>query len=141
MHQTYIYTYLHLYLRQDLFSYFHRIFFFLGVTVRFLCLRVTQKALQLSVLCFFSSSVFQKRTNKSFFANISSLLPRKRVARIGLINTTCHVFALEINSNGGFEREHVESCPSTFKKNVHYHNSNGYQTWRLGDLSSEAPHP
>ena len=64
------------------------------------------------------------------------------MARIGFINTTCHDgFALEINSNGGFKREYVESCPSTFKKNVDYHNSNGYQTWQLGDLPSEAPHP
>ena len=42
-------------------------------TVAFLCLRVTQKVLQLLVLLFFFFFlvVFQKRTSKGFFANNS----------------------------------------------------------------------
>ena len=63
-------------------------------------------------------------------------LPRTRITRIGLISleTLASVFvsflftvkflvcehnmpcALAINSNSGFEREHVESCSSTTKK-------------------------
>ena len=53
----------------------------------FLCLRVTQKALQMPVFFFSSFSfVFQYLTGKCFPRILPHPFPRKRVARIGLIS-------------------------------------------------------
>ena len=41
--------------------------------------------------------------------------------------------ALEINSNGGFKRDHVEPCFSTTLY-LHYHIAYVHQTWQDGDL-------
>ena len=41
--------------------------------------------------------------------------------------------AVEINNNGRFKQEHLESCFSTKKKYLYYHNSHDHQTWQGGD--------
>ena len=42
---------------------------------------------------------------------------------------------LDMNNNGVFKREHVESCPSVTKKS-YLHDGYGYLTWQSGDLPS-----
>ena len=44
--------------------------------------------------------------------------------------------ALEINSNSGFKRQHMESSSVALKNlYIQYHNAYGDQTWQSGDLS------
>ena len=46
---------------------------------------------------------------------------------------------LEVNSKSRLKQGHVESCPSTTKTYLQFHNAYGHQTWQGGVLPWGAP--
>ena len=79
------------------------------------------------------------RTDKSCLCIFLLFLLYLRVTNIGLIiMIICRVLfkqcVLEINSNGGFWREHTEFCSSINNTYFHYHHAYGHQNWQNGDL-------
>ena len=99
----------------------------------FLCLRLTQEALQSSFYFYFFcfSSVFLDGLTIYIYAF-------SRISALGVCDQyrtyyhempcTFKPCPLEKNSNGGFKRERVEPCTSTTMLYLHNQIANGHQT-------------
>ena len=73
------------------------------------------------------SSVFQKRTDKSFFTNISSFVTEEACGPRSSL-WIWHTMCFQAMS---FKQEHVESCfPVTRLLYLHHHSAYGYHPWQ-----------
>ena len=114
--------------------------------MRILSLQITQKDLQLSFFLFHSFSLKFSAGVPSVFA--VNMCDQYRTYLVDtLVTSDVYVLkfqvwedgmpcALEINSNGGFKRQNMESSSVALKNlYIQYHNAYGDQTWQSGDLS------